>query len=90
MGKGLRKHIIMEDPTPYRVTPRAMKLESHKHIDTFNYEGGISIHFVNQKFGHTEFPMRNKYSRDDWRILAAIEAEITRLEQQFLTEACRP
>ena len=79
----------MEDPTPYRVTPRPLTLKSRTHTDTFRYAGGIAIQFVNQKFDRAEFPMRLIYTREDWRTLVAIEAEITRLEQQTYPEGLK-
>jgi hypothetical protein len=85
----------MEDPTPYRIPLPKMELISrthtqvtthyncvstHEHRHEFAYEYGIRILFANGEFQRAEFDMRNPYSRADWRRLAAIEAEITRLE----------
>ncbi len=80
----------MEDLTPYRVSPRALTLESRTHTDTFRYAGGILIQFKNHQFELAEFPMRNRYNREDWRTLVAIEAEITRLEAAAYPEALKP
>jgi len=79
----------MEDPTPYRVSPRPLTLESRTRTDTFRYAGGILIQFKNYQFELAEFPMRHRYSREDWKTLVAIEAEITRLEQQTYPEGLK-
>jgi hypothetical protein len=95
----------MEDPTPYRIPLPKMELISrthtqvtmhrdglttHDHRHEFVYEGGTRIHFVNGEFVKSEFDMRSPYSRADWRRLAAIEAEITRLEAAAQPEGLKP
>lgn len=45
--------------------------------------GMIAITFVDGKFEKVDFSMTGKYSRNGWRILAAIEAEITRIENTY-------
>ena len=47
---------------------------------TVGETGEIIIHFVNDKFDKVEFPFSGMYSRNAWRILAAIEAKITEIE----------
>lgn len=95
----------MEDPTPYRISLPKLELigsthtqvtthrdgiSTHEHRHEFAYEGGIRIHFANGEFQRAEFDMRNPYTRADWRRLAAIEAEITRLEAAAQPEGIKP
>ena len=94
----------MEDPTPYRVPLPKMErigsthtqvtthrddLTTHEHRHEFTYEDGIRILFANGEFVKAEFAMRNPYTRADWRRLAAIEAEITRLEAAAYPEGLK-
>lgn len=67
----------------------------HTRTDIFTYriigdnalgvkkDGEVAIHFLNGKFSHVYFPFTGKYTRNGWRILAAIEAEIARLEGEL-------
>ena len=94
----------MEDPTPYKISLPKLELigrthtqvttlyngdTMHNHRHEFAYEGGTHIHFANGEFQRAEFDMRNPYSRADWRRLAAIEAEITRLEAAAYPEGLK-
>lgn len=95
----------MEDPTPYRISLPKLELISsthvqvtchrdglttHEHRNEYTYEDGVRILFANGEFQRAEFDMRNPYSRADWRRLAAIEAEITRLEAAAQPEGIKP
>ena len=42
--------------------------------------GIVKIRFVNGKFRDAIFPFSGRYTRNGWRIMAAIEAEIIRIE----------
>lgn len=94
----------METPTPYRISLPKMELISsthtqvtmhrdglttHEHRHEFTYEGGTRIQFANGEFVKAEFDMRNPYTRAEWRRLAAIEAEITRLEAAAYPEGLK-
>lgn len=94
----------MEDPTPYRVTLPKMELISstrkqvmmhrdgittYEEWHDFAYEGGTSIHLANGEFVEAELNMSNPYTRADWRRLAAIDAEITRLEAAAYPEGLK-
>lgn len=69
--------------------------KKHRHTDFFTYQinrggelnvkecGTVAIRFVDGKFADVEFPFKGPYTRNGWRILAAIEAEITRLEGEM-------
>lgn len=45
--------------------------------------GEVQIVFVNQKFKEAKFPMNGSYTRNGWRILAAIEQKISQIEQSY-------
>jgi len=48
--------------------------------------GTITIEFHDGRFFTASYPFSGTYTRNGWRILAAIEAEITRIEE---IAACR-
>lgn len=45
--------------------------------------GIVTIVFRNNKFQKTIFPFTGTYSRNAWRILAAIEEEIQKIEEDL-------
>ena len=45
--------------------------------------GLVTITFVDGKFLKVVYPMTGIYSRGDWRILAAIEEEIIKIEKNY-------
>lgn len=69
--------------------------ERHTKTDIYHYEineggefqiiesGDITIVFENDVFVSVSFPFREKYSRNGWRILAAINEKISEIEKQF-------
>lgn len=50
----------------------------------------LTIIFENGVFREAKFTMSGTYSRHDWRVLAAIEEEISRLEKQLEDEKTEP
>ena len=67
--------------------------KDHARTDTYRYDingggeffvkesGKVVIVFENKKFVAASYPMCGKYTRNGWRILAAINKEIEILEQ---------
>jgi hypothetical protein len=47
----------------------------------YDYPDGVFITFENGSFHHATFPFRGQYTREQWRKLAEIEAEILRIEK---------
>lgn len=43
----------------------------------------ISITFTNGQFKEAKFPFAGAYTREHWRILRGIEAEISRIEDEL-------
>lgn len=73
-----------------------MKLKNMQDIKTYNYTVGnlrgeenrgmvnvITIEFVDGKFSEVMFPFSKQYNREEWRVLAAIEAQITEIEKEL-------
>jgi hypothetical protein len=73
----------MEDITPYIVKPKKLEQTSTQTVHVYRYENGITIKFVDKKFDRAEFAAQSPYTREQWRMMASIEAEITRLEAQL-------
>lgn len=46
-------------------------------------DGDVVIVFVNGRFDHARFPFSGSYDRNEWRILKAIEEEISRIEESL-------
>jgi len=46
----------------------------------------INIYFQNGKFHWVKFPFECSYSREDWKVLSAIEREITKIEDLLIAE----
>lgn len=62
------------------------------NTDVYTYEinsndikecGIVNITFVNQKFSEAIYPLKDKYSRKGWEILAAINEEIKLIESTY-------
>jgi hypothetical protein len=75
--------------------PRLLYDENQELLHTFSYKinsggnddvketGEVSITFKNGRFELAHFPFNGPYTRNGWRILAAIERRITAIEQQL-------
>lgn len=67
-----------------------LNLVDSARVDTYTYEitidgkvNPIYIEFRNGQFDRVIFPFSGAYTRDEWKVLSKIEAEITRLEQVY-------
>jgi hypothetical protein len=70
----------------------------HRDTDEFTFQinrggdkwvqetGTVTITFKDREFYSAQYPFAGTYSRNGWRILAEIEAEISRLERTFFKE----
>ncbi len=61
----------------------AKKTVTHEYtavVDGKNY-GKISIIFVNGVFGEAKYSFNSVYTRKEWEILAAINAEVKKIEE---------
>lgn len=77
---------------------RVLYDKKREQIDIFSYEinsggeydikenGIVIIEFVNKKLNKVTFPMKGFYTRNGWRILCAIENEISEIEALFKQE----
>lgn len=59
-----------------------MKINQGGSLD-IKESGWITITFVDGKFKSVKYPFTGPYTRNGWRILAAIEAEISRIEDNY-------
>jgi len=69
--------------------------EKHKRIDTYEYQingggvyfveesGRVIIIFEDGKFKSASYPFSGQYSRNAWRILAAINEKINEIEVRY-------
>lgn len=69
--------------------------ETYIHTDVYHYEingggeyfvqesGKVKIVFENKKFVSASYPLSGTYSRNGWRILAAINEKINEIEKQL-------
>jgi hypothetical protein len=70
--------------------------KTHDRRDEFNFNingggdlcvqehGTVKIEFINKVFCRASYPMHGSYTRNGWRILAAIEAQIAELEVEMM------
>ena len=70
--------------------------EIHTKTDIYEYNingggeyhveetGIVRIVFENKKFKMAAFPLRKTYTRNGWRIMAAINEKIEQIERDFL------
>jgi len=73
--------------------------KTHIRTDTFTYKinsggefsiresGIVTIVFENGRFVKAEFPFTGSYSRNGWRILSAINNEISQIESELAEKA---
>jgi hypothetical protein len=66
-----------------------LKLVHRSTTDQFTYDlafgqGQVSVKFVNGVFSDVTFPFRSTYTREQWKILSAIESEIAEIEKLLL------
>lgn len=62
-----------------------------ERIDTYTFPvtvkgeeiGDAKIIFINGEFSQAIYPMRGNYSRDEWRVLVAIESAISEIEEDY-------
>lgn len=62
-----------------------MKKYEYIIIEKFSYnteEGRITIVFKNNKFEYCDFLFKGLYNRKQWKLLAEIESEIEKIEQE--------
>lgn len=62
-----------------------MKKYEYTIIEKFCYqpdEGRIVIVFKNNKFDYCDFNFKGLYNRKQWKLLAEIESEIEKIEQE--------
>jgi hypothetical protein len=65
---------------------KLLKLEVHHTEEEFNFSnslGIITIKFSDGEFERVNYAFRDPYSRDQWKILAEINDEITRIEKEM-------
>ena len=69
--------------------------EKHTKLDTYEYQingggkyyvkesGRVTIVFENGHFKSASFPLSGQYSRNGWRILAAMNEKISYIEMRY-------